>query len=649
MRILLLLFTLFFIVPVWHVYAQTNKVDSLNKYIHLAKTLEQKLRAMIAYTDEYYNINHDSLSKYTAEALLLSNKVDDPVLKMSAQLMLAYDYIQWGWADSARLICDKALPECSLSNKNMRPLYFKFLRTKVVSLGGEGRMEEGLELLYKLIPDAEKYKDTIELAIICNTIGFIASARNDLKEGFKWNDRAVSFAKSIPKGRLGSIYITRGSLYYRNNQPDSALFFLDKGILLCAQDEYIDRLVSAYRLQSAILSDKGAYDAAYTALINMIETRNLLNHEEGYVVDDNIQIADFYANTGRLQKAIDLCRKFLVTGELKKDKSPGSIAMNNDAATQLPYYSALAGYLEEAGDTKGYIDALEHIIDLKDSVATLNNADAIAEMQAKYDVQEKEKTILMQQLELTRRKTLMFGTLGFTLMAGIAAWQIFRNQRRKQQEKLRLAIEQEKRQAAQTILESEEKERKRIAADLHDNIGGYATAIRDDVDKIASDNNMSHLQHLKDHSQEIINSLRDTIWVLNKEHIAISNISDRFKNYISKLMPSYPQMAFHIEENINEDISVPSRNALNIFRIMQEAVHNALKHSNAKNINTYIVSNDYLLIKIIDDGVGIHNSNNKVEGMGLTNMKERATEIGMVLLMDTIPSSGTSITLQGNT
>ena len=64
--------------------------------------------------------------------------------------------------------------------------------------------------------------------------------------------------------------------------------------------------------------------------------------------------------------------------------------MNNDAATRLAYYVPLAGYLKQSGDTKGYTEALENIITLKDSVAAMNSTEAIAEMQAKYDVQEKK-------------------------------------------------------------------------------------------------------------------------------------------------------------------------------------------------------------------------------------------------------------------
>ncbi|HNP23360.1 MAG TPA: sensor histidine kinase [Panacibacter sp.] len=636
-----------------NLHAQTKKGDSLNRYIHSANTADDKLRAIIAYTDEYYNICHDSLSKYAAVAIQLAAPLNNNLLKSQAQLILAYDYIQWGWMDSVFAITEAEIPKCDMRDKDYRQVYFKFSIIKSVALGSESRMQECLDNLYKLIPYAEEYKDTLHLAQICNTIGFIASARNEIKEGIKWNDKALQYIQGLTlmPGRIGSIYVTRASLYNKSGLPDSALYFLQKGIDLCTKGEYIDRLVGAYRLQSAILTDQGKYTAAEEALMNMINTRKKLNQQEGFVVDDNIQIADFYANTGQLQKAIDLCRKFLVSGELKKEKKEGSIAMNNDAATRLAYYVPLAGYLKQSGDTKGYTEALENIITLKDSVAAMNSTEAIAEMQAKYDVQEKEKTILEQELQLTRRNTMLYGSIGFIVMAGIIGLLVFRNQRRAQQEKLRIAVEEEKNMAVQSILEAEEKERKRIAADLHDNIGAYATAIRDDVDKITGKSDEAahlHLDHLRQHSQEIINSLRDTIWVLNKENITITGLSDRFKNYTGKLQPSYPGINININEQIEEDIVIPSRKALNIFRIMQEAVHNALKHSNAKNISITICSNEHISIAINDDGSGFDELAGN-HGNGMINMKARAEEAGLLLAVHSEKDKGTEIMLKQTT
>lgn len=78
---------------------------------------------------------------------------------------------------------------------------------------------------------------------------------------------------------------------------------------------------------------------------------------------------------------------------------------------------------------------------------------------------------------------------------------------------------------------------------------------------------------------------------------------------------------------------------------MQEAVHNALKHSNAKNIKITISSSERLNVSIIDDGTGIdeHTSNH---GNGMMNMKMRAAEAGMVLTVESEKNKGTEIVLQ---
>lgn len=197
------------------------------------------------------------------------------------------------------------------------------------------------------------------------------------------------------------------------------------------------------------------------------------------------------------------------------------------------------------------------------------------------------------------------------------------------------------------VKEAEEKERVRIAADLHDNIGTYASAIRADVEKITQgtlDNSNHNLENLRQHSQEIMNSLRDTIWVLNKENITIAGISDRIKNYISKLQPSYEQVQFNIEETVTNDVRINSQTALNIFRIVQEAIHNSLKHSLASCINISVNSGETISMVIKDNGKGMdmvqHGSGN-----GFVNMQARAKESGLKLSMHSAINEGTSVAI----
>jgi signal transduction histidine kinase len=632
-------------------FSQTKSISILKTKVDAAVTNDEKLAAIVASCEDYSNIAQDSLEKYAYIALELAEETKDEKLKSLAQLTLAQDYMQWGWTDSVHAVVDKELPKNPLTDTGRRNIYFRLKRLKAVAFGADGKMQESLQILYSLLPEAEKYGDSSSVAGISNTIGSIATVRNELNEAYKWNDKAIAYASGSNNKYLGSIYISRAQLLYKDDKTDSALYFLNKGIEHCKQIEMHDRLASAYRFQSAVYTDMNKLDEAEAALKNMQAARSKIYNTLDAIIDDNLQIADFYANTGQLKRAIQFCWSKLEMGNLQKQPGDSTKTFNNDPSIRLPFYLALARYLKDDNNYEEYQKVLEEIIVLKDTVYERNKAEAIAELQTKYNVQQKENTIISQQLKLTQRNYLLYGSLIFIVMAVTIAFLWIRNERIKHKTKMQQAIENEKMQAAQAILEAEEKERKRIAADLHDNIGAYASAISADVENIAGkglEGNEERLQNLQLHSKEIIFSLRDTIWVLNKENITITGISDRIKNYINKLRLSYEHINIAVEEDIENDVHAGSQKALNIFRIVQEAIHNALKHSGAQNIIIRISSKANIQVEIKDDGMGI-TKQNSAEGNGLRNMQVRALEAGMQCSVESIAGEGTNVLLSATT
>ena len=631
--------------------SQTRLINSLKAKVDAAKTNDQQLAAIVAYCEDYSNISHDSLEKYAYVAIELAEKSTDERLKSLAWLTLAQDYMQWGWTDSTHAIVDKELKKNLVTDNKKRDIYFRLKKLKAIAYGADGRLKESLEVLYPLVSEAETYKDSISIAGIANIIGSIAAARKEPEEARKWNDKALFFAEASHSKYLGSVFISRAQLLYNEDKTDSALYYLDKGIELCKKIEMNDRLASAYRFQSAVYTDLNKLDLAEIALKNMQDARNKINQNPDAIIEDNLQVAEFYANTGRLKKAIEFIKSKLITGDYYEKAGDTSKAFANDPAIQLPYYMALSGYLKDDKEFPEYQEVLEKIITLKDTLSEINKAGAIAELQTKYNVQQKENTIIAQQLKLTQKNYLLYGSLIFIALASVITWLWQRNEKIKQQIKMQQAIEEEQRQAAQSILDAEEKERKRIAADLHDNIGAYASAISADVEKITGKGltgNELQLQNLQQHSREITNSLRDTIWVLNKDNITITGISDRIKNYINKLDPSYENIQIDVEEKIDNDVRVGSQKALNIFRIVQEAIHNALKHSQAKNIVVEIESDEKIKIRVNDNGIGMDLSNPS-GGNGLRNIQARAKDAGIQLAVNSSEGNGTNIVIETTT
>jgi signal transduction histidine kinase len=348
------------------------------------------------------------------------------------------------------------------------------------------------------------------------------------------------------------------------------------------------------------------------------------------------QLGIYYANNNQAQKGIKICKEGIEIAEKYK------------IDTKLLFlYSSLAENYKVVGDGQNYSKTLEKIIYLKDHVLQKNSVQSISEIQTKYEAEKNEKIIALQKLDLITKNYWLYGSSIFALLTAIIFWLIFKNYRRKQNQKMQQALEEEKRIAAKSIIDAEEHERKRIAADLHDNIGAYATAISADVEKITDEGFLKsehHLHNLQQHSNEIINSLRDTIWVLNKENLTITSISDRLKNYVNKLQPSYEKINIQIIEEIDHDQKISSQNALNIFRIVQEAIHNAIKHSKASSLIINIMCKEKMSISVIDNGLGLDQTQ-IIKGEGLNNMQMRAKEIGMTLSVQSKENMGTSVIL----
>lgn len=197
-----------------------------------------------------------------------------------------------------------------------------------------------------------------------------------------------------------------------------------------------------------------------------------------------------------------------------------------------------------------------------------------------------------------------------------------------------------------------QEERERISRDLHDNLGAYAAAIASNVANINNgdnENNQTILKQLKNNSQSIISQLSATIWALNKEEISLTNVSDRFKVFIQKIQPNHPNININFKENIKIDQVLLPTAALHLFRIMQEAVNNAIKHSEGSVVTISIISEKSWTVTISDNGRGIAPGLPGTEGgNGLKNMKMRAKQSGWVIQWQKNTPEGTSVIISTN-
>ncbi len=162
---------------------------------------------------------------------------------------------------------------------------------------------------------------------------------------------------------------------------------------------------------------------------------------------------------------------------------------------------------------------------------------------------------------------------------------------------------------------------------------------------------MSHGFHqsaesITGNAHDIMNSLQETIWVLNSDVLTITDFIDRFKLYSKKILqnPSWIQIRFK-EQLIIDTILSPAE-ALHLFRIMQEGLQNIIKHAQPQNILVTVESHETIFISLKDDGKGF-NKSKAANGNGLLNMQHRAKEAGYQLHIFST-EEGTEITLEKN-
>ena len=304
------------------------------------------------------------------------------------------------------------------------------------------------------------------------------------------------------------------------------------------------------------------------------------------------------------------------------------------------YYYQKSIYNKKRNNLSETIKEQDNYIKLRDSIYTVERNEALAEMETKYQTKKKEKQLLLaknqilQKEEESKEKSYwLILTSVLVLSSVIIGYLFFRQQKlkNKQQEhefELKNAIAK---------IETQNKlqeQRLSISRDLHDNIGAQLTFIISSVENLKfgfpniDEKISNHLTKISSFTKDTIVELRDTIWAMNSNDIDLIDLRSRLLNFIEKAQTSSNvNFKFNIDESLNQK-KISSLQGINIYRVIQEAVNNAVKHAKATKIDieTFAKENE-LTFEIKDNGIGF-NSEEVVHGNGLYNMKKRIEEIG---------------------
>lgn len=197
--------------------------------------------------------------------------------------------------------------------------------------------------------------------------------------------------------------------------------------------------------------------------------------------------------------------------------------------------------------------------------------------------------------------------------------------------------------------EAREGERKRIAQDLHDDLGQMLTSLRMEVALMrikygAKDNELAaKMDTLKEHIDATIQVVRDVSSQL-RPAVLDTGITSALEWQVNQF-EYRNDVACHL--SIDEDLELSSEMSTTIFRIVQESLTNIMRHAKAKNVDIKLQQEgESYLLEIVDDGVGFDTTVTKRKSFGLVGMRERALVLGAAFNVISAVGKGTTISIR---
>lgn len=195
--------------------------------------------------------------------------------------------------------------------------------------------------------------------------------------------------------------------------------------------------------------------------------------------------------------------------------------------------------------------------------------------------------------------------------------------------------------------------RARIAQDLHDDVGSGLARItvlaRSAERRAAAEGQVAdQVRKVRELSQELMDDLRDVVWVNDPRGGELADLLLRIRDHVLDLFAERGvECRVHLPSPLPER-TVGSAAKRNLYLIAKEAAHNAYKYSGAARVDlVFALEKDHFRLELCDHGRGLGDAQAMDSGHGLVNMRQRATELGCTLTVDTPPTGGTRVRLVG--
>jgi signal transduction histidine kinase len=559
---------------------------------------------------------------------------DNDSLRASIWISLSNSYLEFNLLDSSLWAAQQAKALAVKANLPLAKGWAEYMVGAYYFY--EGRYDDGIRIEQHVVALADSLQSPLLKANAQKLIGWMYTEMGKEEEALDLFKVAIPVFKrhrfTDLQMNVGIGYYGIATAYFYLDQLDSALLYYDSAITATPRMDSRELALALADRAAVLLDYKQDVHAAFRDVEKanvLLENQPLQNDAQAYV---QAELARVYAAQNKLIEANHWAQSaYNLYSQIPLVKRYASV------------YRTLSEAFSLSGNYKMAYQVEYETRMLNDSIYQWRKLQVIEDLKAKYESDKKNSlitqlefdTLLQKNVIIKNRTALFVLSVFFALLVGMAL--AFYRKREKYHSKIN------KLESAQRVRE----ERDRIARELHDSLGGQLSSISIGLGRVQQQNGAGVIEGVQVMADRAMHELRDSLWVLNKESILLEELEQR----INTLFWQYRK----IETPVNLEaqfesgltaLSVSSAKAGNIYRIVQEALSNTVKHSGATEFNVSLSKRDaLLLLEISDNGHGfLYENEQNEEHFGLRNMKKRAAALQATYSLSST-SQGTRIVI----
>ncbi len=636
-------------------YSQRDNDKALGYYrkgLKASKELRPELYIRIA---KVYlrNGEQQTAEKHLLKAASLAKELSDYEREISAYNNLGNLFARNQEYNKAKEHYDKSL-QVAIDNKHLYGQSRAYLNIGNVYYL-KGYWTTCGEYYIKSAAIKQKLGDSDGLAKLNNNIGAVYKEQGRYQKSIEYYKKSAAYYESVgDTSRLAETWINISVAQIFQKQPEKGEQRLRQTLLLLA-NKNAPGLILSVRLNLAFAKyEMQDYSHALEELDIANSIATTINDDHNLVYINNLYGACLF-HQGKYQKAIEFYGLSLQGAE-----NLGVFDEQTKALFGLYEAEAKRGNFEQS------LTWLESYNAIKDSLFNLETANKLSELQEKYDTEQKEfeikdlksknRTIALENELKTNQLKSSRLTVSIVLI-GIFAISIFSFQRvrsqkmrlthakRRNAEEIRKIINDQETKTLETIVHTQENERKQLAKDLHDTLGSYLATL-----KYQHEANSPLPESVKSQQQHQV--MTDLISSAHEELRSISHQMDTGQKVKFNLVAATEELVeriratkkFTVDFYALIEADLPRAFELNVYKILQELFSNVLNHANASEVTLQLNQHESDLVLILeDDGVGFQNDGSPSSGIGIANVKERVDNINGKLEINSELNKGTSI------